>query len=317
MNKNQLIIEKDIIEIIKQSEQMEIEFKSNFKHLDDEIIPTMVAFANQKGGKILIGIQEITNVDGNQSGKINGFIGSVDRDGKKLENKIKEKVRPNIFYNFHNFDFIDNKFSKEIFLNNIKKGMIYVIDVKEANEKPVCIYHKKGNKREFIIRGIKGNEPVEPSKMREIIFDIRYEFESLKDEFEYHHKNILEIMNKHFKKYKDGHIYFQDFKQILLNEFATINLDLFLSKSYLRKYIDFERLKIIRNDLRQLNLLFDVLRMEYSLKGLYDKLLPNVNFKEYMNRKHHGIWILFHRLSLDIKYILDEINNYIEKINQE
>jgi len=44
MNKNQLIIEKDIIEIIKQSEQMEIEFKSNFKHLDDEIIPTMVAF---------------------------------------------------------------------------------------------------------------------------------------------------------------------------------------------------------------------------------------------------------------------------------
>ena len=117
---------------------------------------------------------------------------------------------------------------KKIFLNQVKKGMVYLINIKEAIEKPICVYHKKRNFREYIIRSNKGNEQIEPSKMREIIFDVKYEFESLKTELEEHHKRILIIMNNHFVKVENGEIIFKNFKQILLDEFTTINLDLFL-----------------------------------------------------------------------------------------
>jgi len=69
-------------ELIKQGEAQKIEFKNSFQK---EVIETAVAFANAKGGKILIGVDDkgaIVGVDCNQESLQNGI------------NQIKQNTAP-------------------------------------------------------------------------------------------------------------------------------------------------------------------------------------------------------------------------------
>lgn len=74
----------DIETIIKNGENEKVEFKSSFKN---DTIESIVAFANTKGGEILIGIDDVKNIVGVHLGKesIQNYI-----------NQIKQNTRPSI-----------------------------------------------------------------------------------------------------------------------------------------------------------------------------------------------------------------------------
>ena len=58
--------ENELIEVIQKGESDIAEFKENF---DKESVETAVAFANTKGGKILIGISDNGKIKGVDLGK--------------------------------------------------------------------------------------------------------------------------------------------------------------------------------------------------------------------------------------------------------
>ena len=56
-----MLSSNEILKIIKQGESESIEFKTSFQK---EVIETIIAFANSKGGKIFIGVNNIGNITG-------------------------------------------------------------------------------------------------------------------------------------------------------------------------------------------------------------------------------------------------------------
>ncbi|MFK5976306.1 MAG: ATP-binding protein, partial [Sulfurovum sp.] len=75
---------KSIIELIKSGENQTIEFKTSFQK---EVISSIVAFANAKGGKVLIGVSD--------SGKIIGI--QIQRESlQDWINQIKLNTQPSI-----------------------------------------------------------------------------------------------------------------------------------------------------------------------------------------------------------------------------
>jgi ATP-dependent DNA helicase RecG len=57
----------DIVELIKQGESSLVEFKETF---DKEAVETVAAFANTKGGSVLIGVSDKGKIKGLTIGKI-------------------------------------------------------------------------------------------------------------------------------------------------------------------------------------------------------------------------------------------------------
>src|SRR5690606_38548379 len=75
---------KNINHIIQQGESETLEFKTSFS---DEVIVSLVAFANTKGGSVYVGIADNGEVKGVDLGK---------ETIQKWLNEIKDKTQPSI-----------------------------------------------------------------------------------------------------------------------------------------------------------------------------------------------------------------------------
>jgi ATP-dependent DNA helicase RecG len=102
---------KNIHALFKEKENVEL--KSSLSSAN-EIIETVSAFANTKGGKIIIGVDDAGKIRGMEIGK-----GTIEN----LTNNIAQKTEP--------------KTHPEITVQEIGSKKIIVIDVKESREKPV------------------------------------------------------------------------------------------------------------------------------------------------------------------------------------
>ncbi len=112
-----------LLNIIRQGEKLDIEFKSNF---NIQVIETLVAFANTKGGKIYIGITDNRQID-------NNFILNQETILNWL-NEIKTKTQPSLI--------------PDIEIIEIENKQIVEISIKEFPIKPVSYkgkYFKRVN----------------------------------------------------------------------------------------------------------------------------------------------------------------------------
>ena len=112
-------------ELIQQGEGQKIEFKSSFQK---EVIETAVAFANAKGGKILIGVDD------------KGAIVGVDCNQESLQNwinQIKQNTAPALI--------------PDISVEEIDGKKIVIIEVKEYPIKPVSF------KNRYFVRKVNAN----------------------------------------------------------------------------------------------------------------------------------------------------------------
>ncbi|PKM92053.1 MAG: hypothetical protein CVU81_02570, partial [Euryarchaeota archaeon HGW-Euryarchaeota-1] len=103
----------NIEKLIKNGEGQTLEFKQSFSE-QQEILETICAFANTKGGKILIGISDEGESLGVKIGK---------DTMEKIPQKIRENFDPNVF--------------PSISVEEVKGKQIVAIEVAEAHEKPV------------------------------------------------------------------------------------------------------------------------------------------------------------------------------------
>lgn len=109
-------------ELIKKGESESLELKSSLSQVN-EIIETIAAFANAKGGKIIIGISN--------KGEILGL--KIGKDTiEKLTNKILTSLEPKIY--------------PSIKIEEIEGKQVIVISVEEAKKKPVFAFGR-GYKR--------------------------------------------------------------------------------------------------------------------------------------------------------------------------
>ena len=78
-------------EMLRSSETIYVDFK---EQLPDDLRDHLMGFANRYGVHILIGVKEIDNPDGSQSGQAVGFeIPSVDQFKQKIDN-LAHSLRP-------------------------------------------------------------------------------------------------------------------------------------------------------------------------------------------------------------------------------
>ena len=111
---------KTIIELITMGETQTTEFKTSFQK---EVIVSVVAFANAKGGKIFIGV--------NDSGEIIGL--SIKKESlQDWINQIKLNTQPSILVDIEEVE--------------VESKKVVVIDVKEYPLKPIAYknrYYKR------------------------------------------------------------------------------------------------------------------------------------------------------------------------------
>ena len=103
----------DLKEIISRGESETLEFKESFQ-LRDEIGETVSAFSNLKGGIILIGVSDKTEIKGIQVGK---------KTLTDLAEYVKRNTDPQIY--------------PEVKIHKTESKKIILIKTKESDEKPV------------------------------------------------------------------------------------------------------------------------------------------------------------------------------------
>ena len=121
-------MKKEILKIIKDGENENIEFKRDFA---DEVIISLVAFANFKGGKVLLGVGD--------NGKIAGV--KINKESiQKWANEIKNKTQPYLNVNAYQVNF--------------KNKIIIIFEVLEFPLKPVSFknryYIRKNNSNHIL-----------------------------------------------------------------------------------------------------------------------------------------------------------------------
>ncbi len=107
---------KNINQITKQGESESVEFKPSLSQAS-EIIETLSALANKKGGKILVGISNSSNVLGIDIGK---------DTIEQLTSKIKDNIEPKLY--------------PEISVLEHEGKKVISINIQESKEKPVLAF---------------------------------------------------------------------------------------------------------------------------------------------------------------------------------
>ena len=102
-----------ILELVKKQESEILEFKPSLSQIKD-IIETISAFSNTKGGSIIIGVDDKRNIIGVDVGK---------KTIESLANKIKQNTDPQIY--------------PSISVEYINGKNVVIIEVKESKSKPV------------------------------------------------------------------------------------------------------------------------------------------------------------------------------------
>lgn len=114
--KDKDLVEKNPIELVKKGESETLELKPSLSQIK-EIIQAISAFANKKGGRIIIGVSS--------DGKILGL--KIGRDTvERLTNRILSNSEPKVY--------------PRIKVKEISRKDIIVIEVDESSEKPVLVF---------------------------------------------------------------------------------------------------------------------------------------------------------------------------------
>jgi len=161
-------LKTEIIQLISESEKRTVEFKRNFA--EGKILETIVAFANAEGGKILLGVEEITEAEnydelGYQKGRITDGCNYTTTDD------IKMKIVNQCASCYPKIDLLRFEFCR------FKEGLVYLIEIPESIEKPIGT--QKGL---YLIRTDGGNIGIDPTMLRRIIIGEKVLIDALLEE---------------------------------------------------------------------------------------------------------------------------------------
>lgn len=150
LHKNEFkAISKRVQMLLNREEGSDVEFKQEADALESE---DLVAFANsEKGGTILLGVEEIDTPKGLQRGRVVGCeIG--DKEKMKIVNKAQSCIPP-----------VDIT----ITLENYRDKPFYRVEIPGGNKKPYCTY-----KGVYKIRGDGRNVPLVPGNLLHMYLEI-------------------------------------------------------------------------------------------------------------------------------------------------
>lgn len=134
---------------ISSSEMLEVEFKESYAE-SNEIRETMIAFANAIGGRIYVGVREVSKQSGLHVGKVIGVKKPGISDAASNTRQWAGSFIPKL-------DFLFNAYQ-------INGDRVDVIEVKESSQKPVC-----SSAGLYKIRTSDGNTGIDPARLRQMI----------------------------------------------------------------------------------------------------------------------------------------------------
>ena len=103
----------EIAKLLKRGESETVEFKPSLSQMD-KIMASVSAFSNTKGGEVVIGVSDKSEVVGVDIGK---------KTIESLANRIKQNTDPTIY--------------PSIRVGEIDEKQVIVVDVEESKQKPV------------------------------------------------------------------------------------------------------------------------------------------------------------------------------------
>jgi predicted HTH transcriptional regulator len=113
-------LQEDTKNMLDNPETIDVEYKESFNGMNAD---DLVAFANAKGGTILIGVKDTTDESGKQRGTVLGCDKTFD-DGRLIAMDKAANCSPPI--------------KVVVTRERNEKGSIFRIDIKEAQVKPCC-----------------------------------------------------------------------------------------------------------------------------------------------------------------------------------
>lgn len=117
---------KETVEsMIAKGENVSIEFKMDLAKDNNDFLETVSAFANSKGGTIVIGVHD--------DGRVVGIIEDFENIDKKIRGLVANRCQPDIDINVESL-VIDNR-------------NVVVVTVKEGHDKPYLLFDKSAYKR--------------------------------------------------------------------------------------------------------------------------------------------------------------------------
>lgn len=249
---------------ISSSETLRVEFKESYADTM-KIQHTMISFANAVGGRIYIGVKEISSKSGLHTGKI---IGVTKPERSQASNNVRqwaESFRPKIDVSFSSFQ---------------EEGRVDVIEVKESNQKPVC---SSGGL--YKIRSSDGNTGIDPALIRQMVVGL----ESFKTALVVECVNDLDLLDTIYE-YASATP-----PKALLSELSYSTMDAILTNGTLSSFFDINMLTQIRRQCVEVNKLLDFAITAGGIiieaKEFYDKIL------EICPALKSNIWSLIHELN--------------------
>lgn len=153
-------IPTELLGMIQQSERIHVEFKREFDRTFSEHI---MAFANRYGGHIIVGVDDVINADGSQSGNPVGFESrDIDADKQKIDAWARD-LRPTVTLLTNQEYQLDNG-----------RWLLHV-QIQEQREKPVGT-----GAGLYKIRTHTGDNPMDHAAMRAIILEEERALSSLR-----------------------------------------------------------------------------------------------------------------------------------------
>ena len=233
---------------ISSSEKLRVEFKESYAE-SKEIQQTMISFGNAVGGRIYIGVREISSDSGFHSGEI---IGVTKPGISKASSDVRQwagSFRPKIGVSFNSYQ-------------EGAKRRVDVIEVKESTQKPVC-----SSAGLYKIRSSDGNTGIDPALLRQMIVG----FESFKSAMILECTENLTLLQAIYTHAVSTP------PQASLNELSYSAIDSILANGTLSSFFDIKILITIRRLCIQMNKLLNFAitagGVVIEAKIFYDKII--------------------------------------------
>lgn len=232
---------------ISSSERLKVEFKESYAEAP-EIRETMIAFANAVGGRLFVGVKEVSKEPGLHSGQIIGVTKPGISDASSNVRQWAGSFIPKLDVSFNSYQADGNR--------------VDVIEVKESTQKPVC-----SSAGLYKIRSSDGNTGIDPALLRQMIVGFESFKSALKIECE-QNLILLQLIYKHAVSTPP---------EASLNELNHSALDAILTNGALSSFFDIQLLIVTRQLCVQINKLLDFAitagGVVIEAKVFYDKII--------------------------------------------